>query len=108
MRYSTRRLGRPLFRFAKRYKATTLLLILFSFSIVYRGFFYHYPDGKSLRNPADYAFDVLGFSYHFVMLAFDYGFRTGLTDEYHARLILRYKPQDTYMKEFVSRITSGH
>ena len=88
--------------FVWKYKATALLVLLSVFFLIVRSFVYRYPEGKPSRNPIDYTCDVVGYAYHFLMFTFDYSFRTGLKDVYHAEQALRYQPDDTYMQRFTT------
>src|SRR5438445_6610376 len=84
----------------RRYKGTVALAVFLATLIFYRAVLYRFPAERNSRNPLDYAIDVAGFSYHFVLLAFDSS-HSGLTSDYHARQALRYKPGDPYMGQFV-------
>jgi hypothetical protein len=84
----------------RKYPAAVSLLILLGTLLLYRVTFYAYPDQRPQRNPLDFAWDVCGYSYHFMMLAVDIG-QGDPTLDYHARQALRYKPGDTYISRFI-------
>jgi hypothetical protein len=88
-------------RRARAYPATVSLIILLGILLLHRIAFYAYPDQRPRRNPLDFAWDVCGYSYHFLMLGLDIGQGLPGGDD-HARKALRYKPGDAYIKRFIS------